>query len=152
MTLMVSGPSEMVACLTADSRGFLASRRRVRWEPDVGEQFVKLLCGMGPEATENVGEIGKRIDVVMLTRPGEGIQHGRRLAPAVAPQKRPVPASKGLGTEHPFGEVADMPSMRANGLAMILEELEVDPDPHGMAILLAYQQTPRQVISGSSVL
>ena len=47
---------------------------------------------------------------------------------------------------------ADMPSMRANGLSMMLEELEVGPDPKGMANLLAYQQTPRQVISGSSVL
>jgi hypothetical protein len=46
----------------------------------------------------------------------------------------------------------NMPSMRANGLSMMLEELEVDPDPQGMANLLAYQQTPRQVISGSSVL
>jgi hypothetical protein len=47
---------------------------------------------------------------------------------------------------------ADMPSIRANGLSMMLEELEVGPDPKGMANLLAYQQTPRQVISGSSVL
>jgi hypothetical protein len=47
---------------------------------------------------------------------------------------------------------ADMPSMRANGLSMMPEELEVGPDLKGMADLLAYQQTPRQVISGSSVL
>jgi hypothetical protein len=47
---------------------------------------------------------------------------------------------------------ADMPSMRATGLSMMPEELEVGPDPKGMANLLAYQQTPRQVISGSSVL
>jgi hypothetical protein len=47
---------------------------------------------------------------------------------------------------------ADMPSMRANGLSMMLEELEVGPDPKGMANRLVYQQTPRQVISGSSVL
>jgi hypothetical protein len=45
-----------------------------------------------------------------------------------------------------------MPSMRANGLSMMLEELEFDADPQGMANLLAYQQTPRQVISGSLVL
>jgi hypothetical protein len=32
---------------------------------------------------------------------------------------------------------ADMPSMRANGLSMMLEELEVGPDPQGMANLLA---------------
>jgi len=30
-----------------------------------------------------------------------------------------------------------MPSMRANGLSMMLEELEVDPDPQGMANLQA---------------
>ncbi len=42
--------------------------------------------------------------------------------------------------------------MRGNGLSMMLEGLEVDHDPRGMAKLLAYQQTPRQVISGSSVL
>ena len=47
---------------------------------------------------------------------------------------------------------AEMPSMRANGLSMMLENLEVVPDPPGMANLSAYQQTPRQVISGSSVL
>ena len=59
----------------------------------------------------------------------------------------------------PFGDGAgrairraDMPSMRANGLFMMLEELEVGPDPKGMPNLFAYQQTPRQVISGSSVL
>jgi hypothetical protein len=45
-----------------------------------------------------------------------------------------------------------MRSMRAKGLSMMLEELEVDRDPQGMANLLAYRQTPRQVISGSSVL
>ena len=45
-----------------------------------------------------------------------------------------------------------MPSMRANGLSMMPEELEVGLDPQGMANLLAYQQTPRQVISRSSVL
>jgi hypothetical protein len=45
-----------------------------------------------------------------------------------------------------------MPSMRANGLSMMLEELDFGPDPQGMAKLLADQQTPRQVISGSSVL
>ena len=45
-----------------------------------------------------------------------------------------------------------MPSMRANGPAVMPERLDVGPDPQGMANLLAYQQTPRQVISGSSVL
>jgi hypothetical protein len=45
-----------------------------------------------------------------------------------------------------------MPSMRATGLSTMLEELEFDPDPQGMAKLSAYQQMPRQVISGSSVL
>jgi len=47
---------------------------------------------------------------------------------------------------------ADMPSMRATGLSMMSEELEVGPDPQGMANRFAYQQTPRQVISRSSVL
>ena len=42
--------------------------------------------------------------------------------------------------------------MRANGLSMMLEELEVDLNPLGMADLMADQQTPRRVISGSSVL
>ena len=37
-------------------------------------------------------------------------------------------------------------------LSKMLEELEVGPDPNGMANLQAYQSTPRQVISGSSVL
>jgi hypothetical protein len=45
-----------------------------------------------------------------------------------------------------------MASMRAKGLPMMPEELEVGPDPKGMANLLAYQQTPRRVISASSVL
>ena len=39
---------------------------------------------------------------------------------------------------------ADMPWMRANGLSMMLEEREVDPDPQGMANLLAYQRTLRE--------
>jgi hypothetical protein len=43
-------------------------------------------------------------------------------------------------------------SMRANGLSMMLEELVFDPDPQGMATLLADHQTPRPVISGPSVL
>jgi hypothetical protein len=42
--------------------------------------------------------------------------------------------------------------MRANGLPMMPEELEVGPDPPGRANLLACQRTPRQVISGSSAL
>jgi hypothetical protein len=46
---------------------------------------------MGRKTTENVGEIGKGIDVVVLTRPGEGIQDGRRPATAITPQERPVP-------------------------------------------------------------
>ena len=94
--------SGMVARPAADSRGLLAPRRGVRCEPDVGEQFVELPCGMGREATEDVGEVGERIDVVVLTRPGEGIQHGRRPAAAVTAEERPVPASKSLGTEHPM--------------------------------------------------
>ena len=59
--------------------------------------------------------------------------------------------SFGGGAGHTIRQ-ADMPSMRANGLSIMPEELEVGPDPKGMANLLAYQQTPRQVISGSSVL
>ena len=39
---------------------------------------------------------------------------------------------------------ADMPSMRANGLSMMLHELEVGLDPQGMANLLAYQRTLRE--------
>ena len=45
-----------------------------------------------------------------------------------------------------------MPSMLAAGLSMMPQEVEVGPDPNGMANLLAYTQAPRQVISGSSVL
>jgi hypothetical protein len=45
-----------------------------------------------------------------------------------------------------------MNSIRANGLSMVLVELEFEPGPQGMAKLLAHQQTPSQVISGSSVL
>jgi hypothetical protein len=41
--------------------------------------------------------------------------------------------------------------MREEGLVMP-EELGVGDGPQGMANLLAPQQTPRQVISGSSVL
>src|SRR4051794_41147503 len=84
--------SGMVARPAADSRGLLAPRRGVRCEPDVGQQLVELPRGMGRETTEDVGEIGERIDVVVLTCPGEGIQHGRRPATAVTPQERPVPA------------------------------------------------------------
>jgi hypothetical protein len=38
----------------------------MRREPDVREQFVNLLCGMGRQATEDVGEVGVRIDVVVF--------------------------------------------------------------------------------------
>src|SRR5512135_2832450 len=97
--------SGMVACPAADSGGLLAPRRGVRSEPDVGEQLVELLCGMGREATEDVGEVGEGIDVVVLTRPGEGIQHGRRPSAAVTAEECPVAASESLSTEHPLGEV-----------------------------------------------
>jgi hypothetical protein len=50
----------------------------MRSEPDVGEQLVELLCGMGREASEDDGEVGEGIDVVMSTRPGEAIQIVRR--------------------------------------------------------------------------
>jgi hypothetical protein len=66
------------------------------------------------------------------------------------PPRRPS-APFGGGAERAIRR-ADMPSMRANGPSMMPEELEVGPDPQGMANLLACQQTPRQVISGSSVL
>jgi hypothetical protein len=42
--------------------------------------------------------------------------------------------------------------MRANGLSMMPEELVIGPASQGMTNHLAYQQTPRQVISRSSVL
>ncbi len=38
---------------------------------------------------------------------------------------------------------ADMPSMPANGPSKIPEEVEVGPDPRGMANLSAYQRAPR---------
>jgi len=44
--------------------------------------------------------------------------------------------SFGGGDGHTIRE-ADMTSMRANGLSMMPEELEVGPDPQGMANLLA---------------
>jgi hypothetical protein len=45
-----------------------------------------------------------------------------------------------------------MPSTRANGPSVMPEELGVGSDPQEKADLPAYQQTPRQVISGSSAL
>jgi hypothetical protein len=41
----------------------------VRGEPDVGQQFLELVCGSGRQATEEVQEIGEGIDVVLLTGP-----------------------------------------------------------------------------------
>jgi hypothetical protein len=76
-----------------DSGRLLALRRGVRREPDVGKQFVELLCGMGREATEDVGEVGERVDAVVLARTGERIQNGRRPTPAVTPQESPIPSS-----------------------------------------------------------
>jgi hypothetical protein len=66
------------------------------------------------------------------------------------PLRRPE-VSSGLDAERTIRR-AHMPSMRASGLPMMPEELEVGPGPKGMAYLLACQQAPRQVISGSSVL
>ena len=51
------------------------------------------------------------------------------------PPRRPR-VSSGGGAERTIRR-ADMPSMRATGLSMMPEELEVGPDPQGMANLLA---------------
>jgi hypothetical protein len=37
--------------------------------PDIGQQFLELICGLGLQATEEVLKVGEGIDVVMLTGP-----------------------------------------------------------------------------------
>jgi hypothetical protein len=46
---------------------------------------------------------------------------------------------------------ADVLSMQATVLPITLEEQPSDPNPLELAKYSAFQQTPRQVISGSSV-
>ena len=77
---------------------------------------------MGRQATEDILEVGKRIDLVVLTRPGERIRDGRRPAAAVTPQECPVAASDRLGTQHPLGEVlvdAQSPARGSAGAAQL---------------------------------
>jgi hypothetical protein len=38
----------------------------VRREPDVRQQLVELPCGLGRQATEDIVEVGERVDVVVL--------------------------------------------------------------------------------------
>jgi hypothetical protein len=51
-----------------DGGGAAASARTVG-VPDIGQQFLELICGLGWQATEEVLEVGEGIDVVMLTGP-----------------------------------------------------------------------------------
>jgi hypothetical protein len=77
--------------------------------------FRDRLPRRGRHATEDVVEIGERIDDVVLTGAGERMQDGRRPAATVTPEERVVPASQSLGAEHPLGEVivhAQVPSRK----------------------------------------
>jgi hypothetical protein len=40
-------------------------------EPDVGQQLIELIRGIGRQASEDVLEIGKRVDVVVLASSGQ---------------------------------------------------------------------------------
>ena len=61
--------------------------------------------GLGRQATEDVVEVGERVDVVVLAAAGQRVQDGRRPAPPITPQECLVPAPDRLGTQLPLGEV-----------------------------------------------
>jgi hypothetical protein len=62
--------------------------RGVRREPDVGQELVESPGGLGRETTEDVVDEGERVEVVMLTGAGQGVQDRRRPAATVTPQDR----------------------------------------------------------------
>jgi hypothetical protein len=78
----------------ADSRGLLPSCRGVGREPDVGQQFIDLICGMGRQATEDILEVRKGIDVVILAGAGEGVEDRRHPDPAETSLFLPVRAEE----------------------------------------------------------
>ena len=41
----------------------------MRGEPDVGQQFLELICELGWQAMEEVPEVGEGIDILLLTGP-----------------------------------------------------------------------------------
>jgi hypothetical protein len=54
-------------------------------EPDLRQQYVEPPAGMSRKATEDVLEVGERVDVDMLTGAGQGILGRRCPAAAVNP-------------------------------------------------------------------
>ena len=90
---------------SADSRNPLASCRGVRGEPNIGQQFLELTCGMGRQASEDILEVGEGIDIVVLAGPGQRVEDRCRPAAAVAPQEGPVAPADRVDAEHPLGEV-----------------------------------------------
>ena len=67
------------------SRG-LAPCRGVRREPDIGQQFIDLICGMGRQATEDIPEVREAIDVEVLAVAVEE----SRTAAVRQPRSRPL--------------------------------------------------------------
>jgi hypothetical protein len=53
----------------ADSRGLLPACRGEGREPDIGQSFLELICGVGWQATEEALEVGEGIDVLLPTGP-----------------------------------------------------------------------------------
>jgi hypothetical protein len=61
-------------------------------EPDVGQKLIELIRRMGRQTTEDVLEVSKGIDIVVLAGAGERVEDRRRPAAPVAPEEGPVPA------------------------------------------------------------
>jgi hypothetical protein len=62
----------------------------MRREPDIGQQFIELIRGMGRQATEDILKVRKWVDMVVLAGAGEGVEDRRRPAAAVTPEERVV--------------------------------------------------------------
>jgi hypothetical protein len=60
---------------------------------------------MGRQATEDILEVRERVDIVVLTGAGQGVEDRRRPATAVTPEEGSVAPADRLGAEHPLGEV-----------------------------------------------
>jgi hypothetical protein len=55
-------------------------------EPDIGPEFIELICGMGRQAMEDILEVGEGIDVEVLAVAVEE----ERTAAVRQPQSRPL--------------------------------------------------------------
>jgi hypothetical protein len=49
----------------------------VRGEPEVGQQLIELIRGMGRQAWQDIPEVRERIDIMALAGAGQGVEDHR---------------------------------------------------------------------------